>query len=206
VRVAAILLAAGEGRRVGGPKGLLTLGGESFLARCARLLDRPAIAEILAVLGCEAERLRALPDVPKRVRFVVHPRYADGMLSSLLRGLDEAEARGADAVLVHPVDHPIVSVPTIDAVLKILGERRPIVVPSVAGRRGHPAGFARRTWEALRAADAQRGARDVLLRHPEWVTHVDGDPGCATGVNTPRDYEAVTRLFAASEGAAGRGC
>jgi len=198
VRVAAILLAAGEGRRVGGPKGLLTLGGESFLARCARLLDRPAITEILAVIGCQAERLRALPDVPERVRFVLHARYADGMLSSLLRGLDEADAAGAEAVLVHPVDHPIVSVRTVDAVLGGLESGAAIVVPSVAGRRGHPAGFARLSWPALRAADPRQGARDVLRSHPDWVTHVDGDPGCVMGVNTQQDYEALSRLYAAS--------
>jgi len=196
MRVFAILLAAGEGRRIGGPKALLEMAGETFVAACVRRLRRPAVEAVIAVLGHAAESVRAA--LPAEVRAVVNPRVEQGMLSSLLVGLDAAEAAAATAVLVHPVDHPVVSAATVDGVLDALLGGAPIAVPSWDGRGGHPTGFAAATWPALRAAPPERGARAVLAAHPEWVTRVPADATCRRGVNTPEDlarliHEASSR-------------
>jgi nicotine blue oxidoreductase len=189
MRIAAILLAAGEGRRIGGPKALLELAGETFAAACVRRLRRPGVEGVIAVLGHAAETVRAA--LPEDVRTLTNPRVDDGMLSSLLLGLDAAEAAGATAVLVHPVDHPVISAATVDAVVGALAGGTPIAVPSWQGRGGHPTGFAAVTWPALRAAPLERGARAVLAAHPEWVTRVPADATCRQGVNTPEELEAL---------------
>jgi CTP:molybdopterin cytidylyltransferase MocA len=191
MRIAGIVLAAGAGRRAGGPKALLTLEGGSFLARTVSLLSRPGVEPVLAVLGHDAARVQREAGLPPSAETVVNAAYESGMLSSILCGLDRAEAGGADAIVVHPVDHPRVSVETIDRVIAALQAGARIAVPSWSGRRGHPAGFARETWAALRAAAPDRGARAVLADHPEWIIHVEGDPGCIAGVNTPEDYERI---------------
>jgi CTP:molybdopterin cytidylyltransferase MocA len=103
IRIHALILAAGRGARVGGPKALLTLDGETFLARVARLLRRPGVERVTAVLGHEADRVRGEAALPPDVGVVVNARYAEGMLTSILAGLDDAEAAGAD--YLHPVDH-----------------------------------------------------------------------------------------------------
>ena len=185
----AVLLAAGAGRRMGGPKALLRMGGQSFLARAAHLLARPGVASVVAVLGHEAARVRAEAGTPAGVSLVENDRYEDGMLSSILRGLEEAERLGADAVLLHPVDHPLVDPATVDRVVAALEGGAVIAVPTHADRRGHPGGFTRAAWPALRAARADAGARAVLADHPEWVVHVTGDPRCVIGIETPADYE-----------------
>ena len=185
----AVVLAAGAGRRMGGPKALLRIGGESFLARAARLLSRPGVRVVVAVLGHDAARVRAEAKVPAGLSLVDNERYADGMLSSVLRGLQEAEALAADAVLVHPVDHPLAEPATVDRVVAALEDGAVIAVPTHEDRRGHPGGFARAAWAALRKAPPERGARAVLADHPEWVVHVAGDPGCVAGIETPADYE-----------------
>ena len=148
-----MVLAAGEGRRIGGPKALLTIGAQSFLARACGLLRRPGVAEVIAVLGHEAARVRAQAGLPPDVDVVVNESYREGgMLSSVLRGLDAAARRQADAVLLHPVDHPLVAPETVDAVVSALRAGARIAVPSVEDRRGPPGGFAADTWAALRAA------------------------------------------------------
>src|SRR6266536_1406787 len=114
-RIHALVLAAGRGSRMGGPKALLQMEGETFLARVARLLRRPGVGAVTAVLGYDAARVAREAAVPPGVELVVNERYDEGMLTSLLLGLDAAEARQADAVLVHPVDHPLVATETIDA-------------------------------------------------------------------------------------------
>lgn len=188
VRIVAIILAAGEGRRVGGPKALLRAGGETFLRRAVRLLSRPGVATVLVVAGHEAGRVAADSGLLPGVGWVVNPRYGEGMLSSILCGLEAAEAAGADAVLLHPVDHPLVEPETVDRVTAALAEGAVIAVPSCQDRRGHPGGFSRTAWPALRAAPPDRGARAVLADHADWVTHVPGGPGCVAGVNTMEDY------------------
>jgi CTP:molybdopterin cytidylyltransferase MocA len=196
VRIAAILLAAGEGRRIGGAKALLTLAGTPFAARCAHALTRPGIEGVIAVLGHEAERVRAV--LPAGVRIVMNPMVADGMLRSILLGLEAAEAEGMQAVLIHPVDHPVVSAATVDAVAAALAAGATIAVPSWQGRRGHPTGLAARAWPALRAAPADQGARSVLTSHPSWVSHVPADATCRLGVNTPEELEHVRSWLSSS--------
>lgn len=189
VRVVAVILAAGAGRRIGGPKALLPIAGSTFLARVARSLDRPGVARVVAVLGHAAHRVEAEAGLPSGVAVVVNPRPDEGMLGSVIAGLDEADAGGADAVLLHPVDHPLVAPVTVDAVVAALEAGAVVAVPSYAGRRGHPGGFARAAWTALRHAPAARGARAVLADHPDWVVHVPGDEGCVAGIDTREDYE-----------------
>jgi CTP:molybdopterin cytidylyltransferase MocA len=191
MRLVAIVLAAGEGRRMGGPKALLRAGDETFLARVARGLARPGVAAVMAITGHQAGRVAAEAGLPPEVALVENPRHREGMLSSVLRGLDAAEAAGADAVLLHPVDHPWVEPETVDLVVAALSQGAVIAVPSHQHRRGHPGGFARAAWAALRAADPDRGARAVLADHPQWVVHVAGGPGCVAGVNTPEDLRRV---------------
>jgi CTP:molybdopterin cytidylyltransferase MocA len=189
----ALILAAGAGRRAGGPKALLTWKGRSFLAGAADALRRPGVDGVAAVLGFEAARVRHEAGLPAHVDVLVNPRPEEGMLGSLLCGLAWAEARAADAVLVHPVDHPRIEAATVDRVIAAMAAGARIAVPSWNGRRGHPAGFARDTWPALRAASPERGARAVLADHPDWVVHVEGDAGCLEGVNTPEDYDRLRR-------------
>jgi CTP:molybdopterin cytidylyltransferase MocA len=189
VRIVAIVLAAGEGRRMGGPKALLRLGERTFLARACGLLARPGVAPVVAVLGAEAERVRAEAGLPGDVTVVVNERWREGMLSSVWRGLDAAEAAAADAVLLHPVDHPLFQPTTVDRVVEALRASASIAVPTWGGHRGHPAGFHRAVFPELRAAPRDRGARAVLAADATRVVHVPGDPGCVAGVDTPADYE-----------------
>jgi CTP:molybdopterin cytidylyltransferase MocA len=188
VRIVGVVLAAGEGRRMGGPKALLRVEGESFLARAARLLARPGVAEVLAVVGHQAERVAAEADLPPSLALVRHAGWREGMLSSILVGLEAAEARGAEAVLLHPVDHPLAAPQTVDRVVDALAAGAVVAVPSDGRHRGHPGGFARAAWPALRAAPPARGARAVLAEHPDWIVHVQADPGCLRGIDTPEDY------------------
>jgi CTP:molybdopterin cytidylyltransferase MocA len=195
MRVAAVVLAAGEGRRMGGPKALARLHAATFVAAVAERFERADVFARVVVLGASADRVARDGGLPGDVRLVVNPRYADGMLTSVWAGLDEAERLGADAVLIHPVDNPLVEPGTIGAVLAALAGGARIAVPSHAGRRGHPAGFGRGAWPALRAAALDGGARAVLAAHPDWVVHAPAGADCLVDIDTPEALEAARRSF-----------
>ena len=188
MRIVAVVLAAGEGRRLGGPKALLRFGDATFLAHSSGLFLRPGIAAVIAVLGYEAERVAVEARLPPAATTVINTRYREGMLGSVLRGLEAAEEAGAEAVLLHPVDHPLVDPATIDRVVAALEAGAVVAVPSHGDRRGHPGGFVRECWPALRAVPPERGARALIADRPQWVVHVPGDPGCVIGIDTPEDY------------------
>jgi nicotine blue oxidoreductase len=193
MRVVAVVLAAGEGRRFGGPKALARLGGLTFLEAAAALFDRADIQARVVVLGALADRVRAQVHLPAGTEVVVNARFAEGMLTSIWAGLDAAESSGADAVLVHPVDNPVVEAATVTGVLAALARGALIAVPSHGGRRGHPAAFARPTWPALRAAPLESGARSLLVERRDWVEHVPAGADCLVDVDTP---EALAELAA----------
>jgi CTP:molybdopterin cytidylyltransferase MocA len=186
-----VILAAGAGRRMGGPKALVAWRGRSLLAHALANSARPAVALRIAVLGCEAGRARQAAAAADQaaVRFVVNPRWEDGMLSSVICGLDAAESAAADAVLLYPVDHPAIEPETIDAVCAALAAGADLVVPVHAGRRGHPGGFGRARFAELRAAPPEVGARAVLRTGP--VVEVAAAAGCLRGVDTPDELAAM---------------
>lgn len=176
---------------MGAPKALLPIGEESFLAHACRVLARPGIGAVVAVIGAGANQVRAESGVSDEVTLVANERWQEGMLSSVWRGLDAAEALGAEAVLIHPVDHPRIAPGTVDRVVAALEQGAFAAVPTHQGRRGHPGGFGHEALGALRAAPLDRGARAVLEAHAERVVHVEGDAGCVVGINTKEQYRQL---------------
>ncbi len=177
---------------MGGPKALLPLGGSTFLARTCALFSAAGAVPV-AVLGAEAERVRKEAGIPAEATVAVNGAWRRGMLTSVWAGLDAAESLGAEAVLLHPVDNPFVDTATIEAVVKALAAGGAIAVATHAGRRGHPAGFARSVWPALREAPLDGGARTVLAGRPDLVVYVQAGPDCLVDVDTRSDLEAATR-------------
>jgi molybdenum cofactor cytidylyltransferase len=193
--VAAIVLAAGESSRMGRPKPLLPLNGQTFLGHLLTELRASQVDRIIVVLGHKPEQvLEAMPEV--RPLAVVNDRYALGQLSSLILGLETVD-EGTDAVLLCLADHPFVTAGLIDELIARYEEtRRPIVVPVHAGRRGHPVLFGSRLFEELRAAPLDQGARVVVRAHADEVLEVATDePGILADVDTPEEYERWRTFF-----------
>ncbi len=187
-RIEAILLAAGESRRMGYPKPLLRLGDESFIAHTTALALGVA-TRLVIVLGAHADRIRPAVAHDARVMVVENPNFDRGQLSSLKVGLAEVIASGADAVVVHLADHPLVAPATFRA---LVGDYRrtakPIVVARYRGRRGHPVLFDRSVFAELMAAPEDQGARVVVSADPARVGYVDvDDPGVVLDLDTPDD-------------------
>ncbi len=198
-RVEAILLAAGESRRVGYPKPLLKIGGETFVEHlCAALLQ--AVPRVIVVTGAFAERVRrAIPPDP-RIVVAENPDYRLGQLSSLRFGLRMVSDE-AGAAMVHLVDHPAVTAATFRAIVADYARAgKPIVIARYRGKRGHPVIFGRSVFdEVVRAPDSE-GARVVVNKDPERVRYLDvDDAGVTLDLDTPADLERAGIALPSSE-------
>jgi CTP:molybdopterin cytidylyltransferase MocA len=162
------LLAAGGGRRAGGPKALRrSPSGRPWLVDAVQVLLDAGCSDVVVVLGCAADRARSLlaepPWDPAQVSVVDHPGWATGLSSSLRAGLAAAVARPGPAVLVHLVDLPDVTAEVARRVLQQAVGPACLVRATYAGRPGHPVLVGRDHLAPLLAALAgDRGARDYL--------------------------------------------
>lgn len=159
-----VLLAAGEGRRMGGPKALrLDPDGTSWLLRSTAALDEGGCERIVVVLGAGAEEARALlADVP--VDVIVAPDWSHGMSASLRAGL--GFLRDGDAALIGLVDLPDVDAAVVRRVLAAGTGPDVLARAAYHGVPGHPVLIGRQHWAGvLSTATGDRGARDYLALH-----------------------------------------
>jgi molybdenum cofactor cytidylyltransferase len=159
MRAAGVILAAGAGRRMGGRcKAALPLGEGTFLDAVVAAARAGGVADLVCVVAApHAAETSALARA-RDVRVVENAAPERGMISSIVAGLDALAGAGADAALVWPVDCPYVRAPTVAAVVAAAARDR-IVVPTFAGRGGHPTAFGAALWGELRDAAS---ARDVV--------------------------------------------
>ncbi|MFF7258894.1 NTP transferase domain-containing protein [Streptomyces sp. NPDC008159] len=190
--VAALLLAAGGGRRLGGrPKALLTHRGRPLVEHAVAVLRAAGCSRIHVVLGAEAATVRARAELPGCV-LVDNPRWADGMGSSLRAGLESLAGTGAEAALVSLVDQPGIGPEAVARVLAAYepaGAGKALVAAAYGGERGHPVLFGAEHWAGIAAtATGDRGARAYLKAHAEEITLVEcGDVARPYDIDTEAD-------------------
>lgn len=192
--ISAILLAAGESRRMGSPKALLHYQGQTFIEHSCTAFLTAGVDELIVVLGARAEEIgRALPSHPA-LRSVVNPRYFQGQLSSLMIGIG-ALSPESEAAIVNLVDHPMVSTETIKAVLdSFRADPLPIVIASYQGKRGHPVLFSSQVYGEILAAPLDQGAKVVVRKDLTRVRELPlDDPGILADIDTPEDYRHYVR-------------
>lgn len=180
----AIILAAGEGRRISFPKALLEArAGETFLGALA-LTFQAAGCQVLAVAGKHAAQIRARHP---ELALVENPDWKQGQLSSARRGLSAALQAGAEQLLIHPVDAPCLRSETVKRVLGGLSQAE-AALPKLGSARGHPLALTRQAAEKLLA---QNGAPhlEAALQALEVAQVTVEDPGVLCNINTPADYE-----------------
>jgi len=164
--VAAIVLAAGASRRLGQPKQLLMLDGETLLARSVRLAREAGAAPVLVVVGAQAALIGAGTPVD-RATVVLNDEWEQGIASSIhagVKGLD-ASARG---VLILACDQPRLSAVHVRGLIETFAaqSQATIVASAYAGVRGIPAVFPREAFPDLLALRGDKGARSLLMRPP----------------------------------------
>lgn len=189
VGVAALLLAAGQSKRMGQNKLLLPLDEKPLIRHCVDAFIDAGLIDIIVVLGPTGSTVEpVLAELP--VAVVWNTLLQSDMAESVRTGLKVLPIR-VTGVLVCPADHPLVSPSTIK---KISGYHRSypdkILIPACQGKKGHPTLFPRTILDEIHTAAT---LRDILHRDPERIVFLNvSDPGIHIDIDTPEDFHRIT--------------
>jgi molybdenum cofactor cytidylyltransferase len=191
--LAALILAAGRGTRMGGPNKLLaSFQGKPLLRHVAEAALAGPVEEVAVVTGHERQAVEAaLAGLP--VRFVHNADFAQGMGTSLACGI-AALSPGIAGAFVMLGDMPRISPQIMGQLAQAFDPRadRLIVVPEHGGTPGHPVLFHRRFFPALAQLSGDQGARRVLDANPDAVLRLPiGTDAVLADVDTPEALAAL---------------
>jgi molybdenum cofactor cytidylyltransferase len=188
--IVAVVLSAGESSRMGRPKALLPIDGQTFIERIVGALKRGGIERIVVVLGFNADALRQqISHLP--VEILVNPDHKLGQLSSLQVAVRHLQAaQDCDGVMIHLVDHPYIEPKLVSLMLQRFDESKwSIVVPRHQGKRGHPVIFSRALFDELLDAPLDQGAKAVVNAHRQDTLEIEtDDAGITVDIDTPELY------------------
>ena len=191
-RVAGLVLAAGEGRRFGGPKALAELGGERLVDRAARVLREGGCDPVYVVSGAVELEVPGATTVP-------NSDWRTGMGSSLRTGL-VALPDTVDGVVISLVDQPGIGADVVARLRERLSAGTQLAVASYDGAQRNPVAVARGLWAAVLAeTHGDEGARGFIRGHPDLVDTVD-----CTDIADPADIDTEAELAKHQRRARGR--
>jgi molybdenum cofactor cytidylyltransferase len=189
----AIVLAAGESKRMGRPKMLLPFGEKTIIENVIAAILESTINKVLVVLGAKQDKvLEKIRDLP--IRTVVNPSFQQGMLSSVQAGF-KALPQEAVAALVLLGDQPSVSPSVIDRIREaFLASEKSIVVPTFQNQRGHPVLIAAKFCDEIQNLSPNVGLRQLLHDHPAEILEVSmEDEQILQDIDNVQDYRNAVK-------------
>jgi nicotine blue oxidoreductase len=191
-----VLLAAGAGSRLGQPKAVVELRGQTLAERGVGLLRGGGADPILVVTG-------AVPVMLPDTRTVYNAQWRTGMGSSLRVALDAVtDLASVGAVVVALADQPLVGAEAVARLIAAYRGGAGVAVAAYQGQPRNPVLIAREHWaEVSELAAGDQGARAFLRARPDLVTPVEcGDTGSPDDIDTPADLARIAGISAPRPG------
>jgi molybdenum cofactor cytidylyltransferase len=188
--LSAILLAAGESKRMGEPKQLMPLGKHTLLEQAIDNLLNSSVDETIVVVGHKAEEItKAIATKP--VKIMLNHNYRQGMSTSIVAGLILVDPQ-SQAVILALGDQPLVESRTINQLIDAFNSHdKGIAVPTHRGKRGHPIIFNIKYKAELLELEGDIGGREIIKNHPDDVLEVAVDSeSVLSDINTQEDYKS----------------
>lgn len=187
--ITAIILAAGQSKRMGQSKMLLPWGDKTVLTHVIAVFQDAGVDDIIVVTGGYRDQItKAIGEL--KVRATHNIEFANSeMLSSIQCGIKAAQPQ-AQAVLIGLGDQPQVQKRSVRMICDAYREEKSsIIVPSFQMRRGHPWLVARPHWSQILEMNSLQSPRDFLNAHQSEIKYIEvDDPNILTDLDTPEDY------------------
>jgi len=193
--IVAVVLSAGESSRMGRPKALLPIDGQTFIERIVAALKQAKVGKIIVILGHNGHELQSkISHLP--VEILINTDYKLGQLSSLQLAVRNLQPDLAcDGMLVHLVDHPYLAPALVEEMIRRFYEtKKRIIVPKFHGKRGHPVIFSNALFDEILSAPMEEGAKAVVNAHRAETLEIETEEeGIAVDIDTPELYQQHVR-------------
>lgn len=192
MNITGVILAAGEGTRMGGAvKQMLPFNGATVLEQVVDNATASILHQVFVVVGHRADLIAPLLD-GRDVTVVNNRDYRKGQSSSVKRAL-LALPEDTDAVLFLLGDQPLVLPQTINLIInRFKASQHPIVIPVYNGHRGNPALFSREMFSRLLMLDADNGGRALFQEYAGKILELPvEDPHILFDIDTLEDYATL---------------
>lgn len=191
--VSAVLLAAGESRRMGEVNKLeLLVDNVPLLRRTAETLLASKLQEIIVVLGHQAEKAGDILDgLP--LKLVYNDAYQDGQMTSVYQGLLSL-SQACDGVMICLSDQPLLKTDDIDVLIESFGKRShgSIFVPTYKGKRGNPIILDYKHRQQILNGERNLGCKKLIEKNPELVSSFEmSNNNVVVDLDTPEEYAAL---------------
>ena len=190
--IAGIILAAGQGRRLGQTKQLLAWGRTTILGQTIQQVQASQVDEIVVVTGHDAAAVAAIASA-HQVSTIYNPDHATGELLSSLKTAVRTLAEPVAAALVILADQPFIP-PTVlnQLIAAFQQEAGQLLAPTFHGQRGNPVLIGRSLFPALLALPADSAPRALFQQFPEQVSLVEVETGAILlDIDRWEDYERL---------------
>jgi molybdenum cofactor cytidylyltransferase len=198
--ISAILLGAGESKRMKVNKLSLPWGRETVFEHCFNTLFRSTAQEIIVVLnprnkGMKRQFEKRFAGTTKKVKITFNPYYERGMSTSIHKGLQVMDSK-SNGILISLGDQPFLKTRTINVLLRAFREAKgEIIVPSFRGVNGHPVVFHRKYEKELLKSRGDTGGRPILLKHSKQIKTIPvRSEGVVKDIDTREDYQEALRM------------
>lgn len=187
--IGAVILAAGESKRMRIQKLLLDINGKPMIERVIESF-KGVVDEIIVVLGHKPEKL--IPSLEKLgVKWTINFNYQDGMISTFKEGLKKLE--NFDAVFLALGDQPFVDRDFLCKAIESWKSGAKVVSPIFKGKKGHPVLFDRSLFGEILALRKNQFVRDVIHKHEENLRVIESGEWAITDIDTPEDLESLRK-------------
>ncbi|MEM1611042.1 MAG: nucleotidyltransferase family protein [Sulfolobales archaeon] len=197
-RIGAVILAAGESRRMGFPKQLIEVCGEKIIRIVIRKALDVGFGDIVVVLGHMARDIARYIDDMIGIKIIVNPRYREGMSTSLIEGVKNLR-QDIEAFMVILGDQPFISKETIRKIIETYygAEEKPLmVIPTYRGLRGNPVLISSRIITDIMDLRGDVGARTLIEKYRTYIYYIETqDPGVVLDIDTKEDLERALKIF-----------
>ncbi len=198
--ISAILLGAGESKRMRVNKLSLPWGRETVFEHCFNSLLRSKAGEIVVVLNKQNEAMKdwfekRSASVAKKVSVTVNRRYRRGMSTSIHQGLQVMDPK-SEGILISLGDQPLLKTRTINALLCAFQQRKEgIVVPSFKGKKGHPVIFHRMFRKELLKLTGDSGGKPILAKYSKQIKIIPvRSEGVIKDIDTREAYQQALKM------------
>jgi molybdenum cofactor cytidylyltransferase len=197
-RIGAVILAAGESKRMGFPKQLIEICGEKIIRIVVKKVLNVGFGDIVVVLGHMAGDIARYIDDMIGIKIIVNPRYREGMSTSLIEGIKNLR-QDIEAFMVILGDQPFVSKETMEKIIETYYgmKRKPLmVVPTYRGLGGNPVLISSRIAKEIMSLRGDIGARALMERYKAYISYIETqDPGVVLDIDTKEDLEKALKTF-----------